>query len=179
MRYTIGMAQFAVPQFIDFESKIVGPLTIKQFAFVAIPSFVCFLLFFVLKLWIWIIVSIPLVSCGVCFAFIKIGGQPLYKITLYAFRFFWAPKRFVWKQPQVEMTVSLPTIQQKRYTLRTLIPDFSKVTQLWQALTTTKNPIPKREKIVPGRSLEDVQEQYQVFRKITGEKEVARRIDYR
>ena len=46
-------------------------------------------------------------------------------------------------------------------------------------MTTTKNPIPKREKILPKAMLQEVQEQYQVFRKLSGEREIAKRVDFR
>ena len=42
---------------------------------------------------------------------------------------------------------------------------------------TTKNPIPKREKnFVLGQKSKEV---FQAFRKLTGEKEITRRVDYR
>ena len=173
------MSQFTVPQFIDFESKIVGPLTLKQFAFIAIPALMCFFLFFVLNFVVWILVAIVFLSAGAAFAFIKIGGRPLYMIVLYGVKFFWEPKLFLWQRPIVHETVALPSIEHRRQNLKDIVPDFSKVGKLFQDLTTSKNPIPKREKTPPKKSIEEIKEQYQVFRKITGEQEVARRVDYR
>ena len=174
------MAQFTVPQFIDFESKIVGPLTLKQFAFVALPALICFFLFFVLNLVVWILVTIVLLSIGATFAFIKIGGRPLYMVALYGLKFFWEPKLFLWRRPLVlHEAVAIPSVEHTRQNLKDIVPDFSKVGKLFQDLTTTKNPIPKREKTPPRKSIQEIQEQYQVLRRITGEREVARRIDYR
>jgi hypothetical protein len=173
------MAQFSVPQFIEFESKIVGPLTLRQFAFIGVPSLASFFLFFIFSLPVWIFASIILISVGVAFAFIKIGGRPLYHVALHGFRFFWQPKLYLWRAPVIEQKINIPTIQRKRQDLKELLPDISKLGRLWQDLTTTKNPIPKREKQVPRKSLGEIREQFQVFRKITGEKEVARRVDYR
>lgn len=171
--------QFSVPQFIEVESKIVGPLTIKQFAFVAIPSLLAFALFFVLNIVFWVPLAVVLVGLGVSFAFIKIGGRPLYSIALYGLKFFWQPKLYLWKPAIFEEKIVIPEIQRKRFELKQLIPDFSKVNKLWQEMTTTKNPIPKREKILPKNTLGEVQEQYQVFRKLSGEREIARRVDFR
>lgn len=171
--------QFSVPQFIDIESKIVGPLTIRQFAIVAIPALIAFALFFVLSLVFWIPIAIVLVGVAVSFAFIKMGGRPLYMIAVYALKFLWQPRLYLWKPAIVTEKIYIPEIQQKRFELRTLIPDFSKVNKLWQDMATTKNPIPKREKILPQSNLGQVQEQYQVFRKLSGEREIAKRVDFR
>ena len=171
--------QFSVPQFIDVEGKIVGPLTIKQFVLVAVPALLTFVLFFVLHIAFWIPIAAILVGVGVSFAFIKVDSRPLYMIALYALKFFWQPKLYLWKPAVITEKVIIPEIQKKRFELKTLIPDFSKVNKLWQDMTTTKNPIPKREKILPKAMLQEVQEQYQVFRKLSGEREIAKRVDFR
>ena len=171
--------QFSVPQFIEFESKIVGPLTLRQFAFIAVPVLISFVLFFVLILPVWIPIAVILISSGAAFAFIKIAGRPLYMIALYAMRFFWQPRLFLWKPPILQETLAVPAIQSRRQQLKDIVPDFSKIGKLWQDITTSKEAIPKREKTSPRASLKDVHEQYQVFRRMTGEKEVAKRVDYR
>lgn len=176
------MAQFEVPQFIDLESKIVGPLTLKQFAMVAAPAFVSFLLFFVLNTFLWVVLAVIFVSSGVSFAFIKVGGRPLYLVALLAVKFFWQPKLFLWKRPLVREVIEIPErrlAEEKRNALKEVIGSFSGVSKLWQDLTTTKNPIPKREKRLPRASTSDIEERFQVFRRMTGEKEVAKRVDYR
>jgi len=37
---------FVLPQFIDMEAKIVGPLTLKQFGFVGVGTTISFLILF-------------------------------------------------------------------------------------------------------------------------------------
>jgi hypothetical protein len=173
------MAQFSVPQFIDIESKIVGPLTIKQFAFIAAAFLSTFALYFVLTLGAWIICAIVIGSMGISFALVKVGGRPMYVVIMHAARFFWQPKVYMWRPPIVQETISVPDIEEKRYTLQSMTSQLSKLNKLWQDMSTTKNPIPKREKAQPKKSVKDIHEQYQVLRKITGEREVAKRIDYR
>lgn len=178
------MAQFEVPQFIELESKIVGPLTLKQFAFVAAPALISFFLFFVLNTAIWVILTIILVVSGVAFAFIKLNGRPLYVIAFLGLKYFWQPKMFLWKRPVIKETIAIPevkkqTVEAKRSALGMASAGLTQVSKLWQDLTTTKNPIPKREKTIPKKSIAEIQEQYQVFRRMSGEKQVARRVDYR
>lgn len=177
------MAQFEVPQFIDLESKIVGPLTLKQFAFLAAPALVSFFLFFVLNTVVWVPLAVILMASGAAFALIKMNGRPLYIIALLGAKFFWQPKMFLWKRPVVRETIAIPqvkrSIEEKRSALGFASAGLSQVTKLWQDLTTTKNPIPKREKVIPKKSISEIKEQYQVFRRISGEQQVARRVDYR
>lgn len=175
----LHLMQFSVPQFIDFESKVVGPLSLRQFAFIAVPVLVSFVLFFVIIFPVWIFIAIILLSTGLVFAFVKIAGRPFYVIFVHALKFFWQPKLLLWKSPIIQESVTVPSIQRRRQQLKDIIPDFSKISKLWQDMTTSKQPIPQREKKIPRESIKDLHEQYQVFRKITGEKEVARRVDYR
>lgn len=179
------MAQFQVPQFLDIESKIVGPLTLKQFGFLAVPFLISFFLFFTLNTFIWVVVSAILFLAGAAFAFLKVNGRPLYVVTIHAINFFWQPKTYFWKRPIVTEVVNVPeptktpSIEAKRSAFQSAMQSISGISKLFLDLTTTKNPIPKREKVVPKKTIAEIKEQYQVFRKISGEKQVAKRVDYR
>ncbi len=164
------MAQFEVPQFIDIESKIVGPLTLRQFMFIAIPSLISFFLFFVVKIFIWVIITILFVSSGASLAFIKINGVKFYKVVLNAIKYFWEPKLFLWRMPVTQEVIEIPSVEdfkRRRSALQVASSGISSLTKLWQDITTTKNPIPKREKRIPKRPIEEIQEQYEVFKRIT------------
>lgn len=176
------MAQFEVPQFIDIESKIIGPLTIMQFMFIAVPSLISFFLFFVIKTFIWIIITILFVSSGASLAFIKINGVKFYKVVLNGIRYFWEPKLFLWRMPITQEILEIPSVEElkrRRNALQIASSGVSSITKLWEDIMTKKKPIPKREKRVPKAPIKEIQEQYEVFRRITGEKDVARRVDYR
>jgi len=173
--------QFQIPQFIEVENKIVGPLTIKQFLYLAAAGGFSFMLYFVLQLWLWLILTAILGAAAVCLAFIKYNGQPLEKIALSAFGFFWRPRFYLWQRESKEKVIS---IEEKRKTLADyfsgvpgVVPSVKK---LWQDLMTTKTPIAKREKGLQASYLgKTPQEKFQLFRKVSGEKDMARRIDYR
>lgn len=169
--------QFQIPQFIEVEDKIVGPLTLKQFLYLAGAAAVSFILFFLLQFWLWLIITVIVGSIGVAFAFIKYNSQPLPKIFLQFFLYFWRPRLYLWQRELREKTfeVGMP----ERPT-RGILSGMPSVKKLWQEMLTTKTPIPKREKKL-GVPLagKKAKEQFQLFRKISGEKEIARRIDYR
>ena len=164
--------QFQIPQFIEVEDKIVGPLTLRQFLYLAGAGGFSFILFFLLQFWLWLIITVILGAAGVSAAFIKYNGRPLPKIAWQAFGFFWRPRLYVWQREQEFKEVE---IQGKKFAIGEGMPS---VKRLWQELLTRKSPIPKREKIL-RISRGTTKEQYQVFRKISGAKEIARRIDYR
>ena len=70
--------RFNVPQFIDIEDKIIGPLTLKQFLFVAAGGGILFILWFYLKLSAFVIVAIPIVAFFLALAFFKVNGRPFF-----------------------------------------------------------------------------------------------------
>lgn len=178
------MSQFEVPQFIDLESKIVGPLTLKQFALVGAPSLAAFFLFFVVRLGLWIPIAVVLIGGGALAAFIKINGRPLYMIGLLAIKFLWQPKIFLWRRPVVEEIIEIPSgrptnIEARRNALQGAIKGLSNIGKLWQDITTSKNPIPQREKVIAKKPINEIREQFMVFRKTSGAQEVAKRVDFR
>lgn len=168
--------QFQVPQFIDVENKIVGPLTLKQFFFLAAAGGASFLLFFVLATWLWVIVAMILTAGGLTFAFIKYNGQPLVKIAFNALGFLWKPRLYLWQREAEEKILAVSQIEAERKSLRDYFSEMPSVKKLMVDLITSRNPIPKREKT--GYSFRRG-EKFSAARKTTGEKEIARRVDYR
>lgn len=164
------MAQFQVPQFIETEDKIVGPLTLRQFLYLAAAGAIGFILFFILKFFLWLIIMAILGTIAAAFAFIKINGQPLPRVFLAALGYSWKPKMYLWQREEAKVKVpkvkiaKIPKTEEKRPSLK----------DLWLKLTTSskeQRPRPAREEID--------RKKYEVWRKVSGDREVARRIDYR
>jgi hypothetical protein len=95
------MEQFTVPQFIEHEPKIVGPLTFKQFIFVGIAGAICFVLYFTIPFYIFLLATIVLMLGGFALAFVKVGGQTLPNILKNFFVFSLSPKIYLWKKKEV------------------------------------------------------------------------------
>ena len=174
---------FQVPQFIETEDRIIGPLTLKQFLFLAAGAAVIFVTFFYLEFWLWGVVTILVGTIAAVFAFIKINGQPFITIFASAIGFYWKPKLYLWqhleektKELKIQELPEAPKEKTQPINLK------SKLDSLWEQLKTSRNSIPKREKIAKPSILESVRgtkEQFEMMRRITGEKEMARRVDYR
>ncbi len=89
--------QYQVPQFIDVEDRIFGPLTLRQFLYLAGAGAGSFFLFFLMTTKVWIGVTALFFVIAASLAFIKINGRTLPVMAGYVFRYFWLPKFYVWK----------------------------------------------------------------------------------
>ena len=90
-------------QFIEIEDKIIGPFTIKQFIYIAVGAALCFVLFFALKFWVWILIATPIMGLAIALAFVKINGRPLAVLFISGFKHFWQPRLYIWKKTKVSM----------------------------------------------------------------------------
>lgn len=92
------MAQYQVPQFIEVEDKIFGPLTLKQFIYLAGAGGLALLCFTLLPL----LLALPLAGLaagiGAAFAFYKVNGRPLIVAAEHAFGYLLGNKLYLWKQ---------------------------------------------------------------------------------
>jgi len=89
--------EYQVPQFIEVENKIVGPLTLRQFIYVAGAAGLCVLFFFYLQIVIAILLSLPVVAFAVALAFYKVNGKPFVEMLEAGFNYYVGDKFFLWK----------------------------------------------------------------------------------
>lgn len=167
---------FQIPQFIDVEDKLIGPLGIKQFLYLVAAGGICFSLFYVLSRPAWFLMVALIGGVAVGAAFGKYNGQPLTKIAKFAFHYLWNPRFYLW-QRQSDNQAQFEA-DNTRTTMEKLFSEMPSVKKLWTDLATSKNPIPKREKGLITTPTEQ-KEKYQSYRKTTGERAMARRVDYR
>ncbi len=90
--------QFQVPQFIETEDKIIGPMTLKQFGFVAAGGVVCFILFSAFTFKFALMLSIPIAALALILAFGKIKGVPALKYLISFVGFSMKPQLYLWKK---------------------------------------------------------------------------------
>ncbi|MDP3880779.1 MAG: PrgI family protein [bacterium] len=168
--------QFQVPQFIEIEDKIVGPLTLKQFAYVAVGALFSFLLFFVFEFLLWLIFTAFIAFIAVSLGFLKYNGRPMIVMIFAALEYMWRPHFYVWKREDTQQTLpSLPEISRVRKSEEQKKP----LENLWEKLNTTTQPIHMREKGGLNIFKKEPVQQFEVQRKATGERRVYKRIDYR
>lgn len=95
--------QFQVPQFIEHESKLIGPLTIRQALFIVIPSGAAFVIYLAIgktNYLLFLSSAILLIGGGVAFAFIKIQGRPLSHVLINFLKHITKPQRYFWQKTE-------------------------------------------------------------------------------
>ncbi len=100
--------QFTVPQFIEHETKIVGPLTFKQFAYIGGAGTICFILYFSLgktNFLLFLLLSLILLVGGSALAFLKIGGKALPSLLANFLKFSASPKIYLWGKKEAPLMV--------------------------------------------------------------------------
>ncbi len=92
--------QFKIPQFLERQPLIIGPLAFKQSLYFGIAILISFYLYSVAPFFIFLIFSIPLISFAFCLAFIKIEGIPLPEVIIQSFGFISSPKIYLWEKKE-------------------------------------------------------------------------------
>ena len=91
--------QFQVPQFIEIEDKIFGPLTIKQFIYLAggVGASIVLWLYIPYKI-ISVILILPVVALALALAFYKTNGKSFLDILEAAFYYYIGSKLYIWRK---------------------------------------------------------------------------------
>lgn len=90
--------RFQVPQFIEIEDKIFGPLTIKQFIYIAGGAGLSFVLFRFLYFPIALLLIIVVLGLSLALAFYQINNKPLIYVLQSAFGYYVSNKLYLWKK---------------------------------------------------------------------------------
>ncbi|MBI5405618.1 PrgI family protein [Candidatus Kaiserbacteria bacterium] len=89
-----------VPQFIEVEDRIIGPLTLKQFIYLAGAGGICVSLFAYAPLLLAILLSLPVAVLAAALAFYKINGKPFVEVLEAGFNYYTGAKLFLWKHQE-------------------------------------------------------------------------------
>lgn len=87
-----------VPQYLDIEDKIIGPLTLKQFIYLLLGAGVLFLLFNMLRFPVFLLVAIPIGLFTFLVAFYKVGNQRFTQFLAGLLGFITKPNVYTWKK---------------------------------------------------------------------------------
>jgi len=88
--------QFQVPQFIEVEDKIFGPLTFKQFIYVGGGLGASYILWRVLPLYIAAPLILAVGGLAVGLAFVQLNGRPFILAVEHGFFFLMRSKLYLW-----------------------------------------------------------------------------------
>ena len=92
------MAQYEVPQFIEREARILGPLTMRQFLYLTGVGAGLIILYTQLPFNFFLVVTALVVSVALPLIFIQFNGRPLISVVGAMAGFFLVPQTFVWQR---------------------------------------------------------------------------------
>jgi hypothetical protein len=97
------MAQYKVPQKLDLEDKVVGPLTLVQFFQVAVGGMILYLFYQIFDTELFLGAGIPVALATLAIAFLKVHDQPLTHFISAGWQYIRSPKERVWgKKSELE-----------------------------------------------------------------------------
>jgi len=80
------MQKFVVPQFIDVEDKIIGPITTRQFIMGTVAAFFIFLSYKFADFGLFLIEAILIVGVYILVGFVKVNGQSFHMFLASVFK---------------------------------------------------------------------------------------------
>jgi hypothetical protein len=132
--------RFQVPQFIEVEDKIFGPLTFKQFIYIAGGVGICVILFTFLPKFLALLLSAPVAAFAGALAFYRMNGKPFVSLVEAFLKFELSEKLYVWKK-QDKAPVH---VEEKREAAEVYVPKLSssKLKDLSWSLDVQENQNP-------------------------------------
>jgi hypothetical protein len=76
------MQQFVVPQFIDVEDKVIGPITVRQFIIILVGGGASFIAYRLSDFTLFLIEFVIIVALTVGIAFLRVNGRPIHYFIL-------------------------------------------------------------------------------------------------
>ncbi len=113
-----------MPQFIEVEDKIVGPLTLRQFIYIAAGIGLGIICYIYLPLWIAFPLIALVAAAAGALAFYKMNGKPLIEILEAGFNYLIGAKFFLWRHEN-EKAVGTP-VKEKPQTAVATAPRISR-----------------------------------------------------
>jgi len=92
--------RFQVPQFIEIEDKLFGPLTFKQFIYVAGGVGIGVILFTLIPKFLAILISLPIIAFALALAFYKVNDRPFVLVVESLFKYYLGHKLYIWKKEE-------------------------------------------------------------------------------
>lgn len=91
--------RFEVPQFIEIEDKIIGPLTWKQFVYLAGGVGILLILYYLIDSFtIFVMFGLPLGALSASLAFQKVNNRPFSIFLESSINYFTKSKLYLWRK---------------------------------------------------------------------------------
>lgn len=91
--------RYQVPQFIEVEDKIFGPLTLKQFLYLAGAGGVGLIFFTLFPTYLAVVMTLPFAALGLALAFYRPNDRPFIEAAEHAMGYLLSRRLYLWRQP--------------------------------------------------------------------------------
>ena len=116
--------RFQVPQFIEVEDKIFGPLSLKQFIYLAGGAGLSFVVYVFVKSLLLAFIPIGLImTLSLLLAFYKVNSKSFVSVMEAAFKYYLGSKLYIWKKedkPPQQQTPQAAIEEAKNYATLTV-----------------------------------------------------------
>ncbi|MFC1721500.1 PrgI family protein [Patescibacteria group bacterium] len=91
--------RYSVPQFIEVEDKVIGPLTVKQFIYILAGVGTLFVIWTISpSIEVFLVPAVPVLGLFLALAFYKINGRPFSVFLQAVLKYLTRPKVSVWRR---------------------------------------------------------------------------------
>ena len=139
--------RFQVPQFIEVEDKIFGPLTFKQFIYVAGGVGICIIIFILLPRFLAIVISLPIILFAAALAFYKFNDKPFINMVEAFVKYTFTNKLYIWKKEDKKPEAGSANQESRNPIEQVYVPKLSesKLKELTWSLDIKENQNPVTE----------------------------------
>lgn len=113
--------RFQVPQFIERETRVAGPVTFRQFIMLGVTGALIVLLYFALikvSFIAFVFIGAILIAATLALAFLNIGGRSLPTVLGNFLGFFVSPKVYLWKKKELSPRIIWKKVEENRGPVR-------------------------------------------------------------
>ena len=90
--------RYQVPQFVDIEDKVIGPLTVKQFLIYVVAGMILVPVFLSTAIALFLTIALPILGIAAVFAHVRPGGKSLFASIGSAVGFLARGRLFIWRR---------------------------------------------------------------------------------
>lgn len=109
---------FLVPQFIDVETKIIGPITTRQFLIMLVSGMIDFIFYKLFYFQTFVVIALANTAIFGIFAFFKVNGMPFHFFVLNLIQTFKRPRLRVWNKEEIPSLPQAEKVEVKKEYLK-------------------------------------------------------------
>jgi hypothetical protein len=132
--------RYQVPQFVDIEDKIIGPLTLRQFLTYVVAVMLLVPVYLAADMSLFITLAIPVLGVAALFAHFRLHGRTLFAIIGHASAFLLRGQLFVWHRVNDDKNLPVRGEEIEEYVAVT-VPDSATLRDRARALETVGNVV--------------------------------------